>query len=79
MSEVTPEVRFRSYDVALSAAYGAQIGDNTSAGIGLKFIRSNLADQGAGIERGKGVGNSFAADLGFQWRATSNFTFGAAL
>ena len=70
---------FRSYDVALSAAYGAQIGDNTSAGIGLKFIRSNLADQGAGIERGKGVGNSFAADLGFQWRATSNFTFGAAL
>ena len=44
---------------------GAHIGDNTSAGIGLKFIRSNLADAGAGIERGRGVGNSFAADLGF--------------
>lgn len=70
---------FRSYDVALSAAYGAEIGDNSSAGIGLKFIRSNLADQGAGIERGKGVGNSFAADLGLMWRATSHVTIGAAL
>ena len=28
---------FRSYDMALSAAYGADIGDNMSAGIGLKF------------------------------------------
>ena len=70
---------FRSYDVAMSAAYGAHIGDNTSAGIGLKFIRSNLADAGAGIERGRGVGNSFAADLGFLWKPTPSFSFGAAL
>ena len=70
---------FRSYDMALSAAYGADIGDNMSAGIGLKFIRSNLADQGAGIERGKGVGNSFAADFGLLWRLTPSIRFGAAL
>ena len=70
---------FRSYDMALSAAYGADIGDNMSAGIGLKFIRSNVADQGAGIERGKGVGNSFAADLGLLWKATPSLNFGAAL
>ena len=70
---------FRSYDMALSAAYGADIGENMSAGIGLKFIRSNLADQGAGIERGKGVGNSFAADLGLLWKATPSLNFGAAL
>ena len=70
---------FRSYDMALSAAYGAEIGENTSAGIGLKFIRSNLADQGAGIERGKGVGNSFAADLGLLWAVTPSVSFGAAL
>ena len=50
-----------------------------SAGIGLKFIRSNLADQGAGIERGKGVGNSFAADLGYLWHVNPTLTFGAAL
>ncbi|MDP6019330.1 MAG: PorV/PorQ family protein, partial [Candidatus Latescibacteria bacterium] len=61
---------FSSYDLALSGAYGADVSGNLSAGIGLKFIRSNLADQGAGIERGKGVGNSFAADLGLLWRMT---------
>ena len=70
---------FSSFDVALSAAYGSHISDNMSAGIGLKFIRSNLADQGAGIERGKGVGNSFAADLGLLWKLSPTLTFGAAL
>ncbi|MEC8933169.1 MAG: PorV/PorQ family protein [Candidatus Latescibacterota bacterium] len=70
---------FSSYDLALSTAYGADIGDNLSAGIGLKFIRSNLADQGAGIERGKGVGNSFAADLGLLWKITPTLNIGAAL
>ena len=70
---------FSSYDLAISAAYGTDISNNMSAGIGLKFIRSNLADQGAGIERGKGVGNSFAADLGLLWHLTPNLNFGAAL
>ena len=70
---------FSSYDLALSGAYGADISGNLSAGIGLKFIRSNLADQGAGIERGSGIGNSFAADLGLLWRATSSLSLGAAL
>jgi hypothetical protein len=65
--------------MALSGAYGADISNNLAAGIGLKFIRSNLADQGAGIERGKGVGNSFAADLGLLWRATPALSLGAAL
>ena len=70
---------FSSYDLAVAAAYGADIGGNLAAGIGIKFIRSNLADQGAGIEQGKGVGNSFAADLGLQWQATPTVRFGAAL
>ncbi|MBT4496222.1 MAG: PorV/PorQ family protein [Gemmatimonadetes bacterium] len=70
---------FRSYDVALSAAYGAEIGGNMSAGIALKFIRSNLAEQGAGIEKGSGVGNSFAADIGLLWKISPSFSFGAAL
>ena len=56
---------FRSHEVAVSAAYGAQIGNKTTAGISLKFIRSSLAPVGAGRERGEGIGNSFAADLGF--------------
>ena len=74
-----PQGVFSSFDLALSGAYGADISENLSAGIGLKFIRSNLADQGAGIERGSGIGNSFAADLGLLWRATSSLSLGAAL
>ena len=70
---------FSSYDAAVSGAFGADVGDHVSAGIGLKFIRSNLADQGAGLEQGKGVGNSFAADLGMLWRLSPALTFGAAL
>lgn len=70
---------FRSYDMALSTAYGAQIGTNMSAGIGLKFIYSHLANKGAGIEQGDGTGSSFAADLGFLWRPIPSFSLGAAL
>ncbi|SVE36704.1 uncharacterized protein METZ01_LOCUS489558, partial [marine metagenome] len=70
---------FSSYDFSVSAAFGSSISDNLAAGIGLKFIRSNLADQGAGIERGKGVGSSFAVDLGVLWKATPQLNLGAAL
>ncbi len=70
---------FASYDLAFSGAYGADIGEDLAAGIGLKFIRSHLADYGAGIERGKGTGSTFAADLGLLWHATPALTFGAAL
>jgi hypothetical protein len=39
----------------VSGAYGAEIGRNLSAGITLKFIRSNLADVGAGAAAGEAV------------------------
>ena len=70
---------FRSYDLAVSAAYGDRISDGMAAGIGFKFIRSHLAGRGAGIERGKGVGNSFAADLGLLWDISPALRLGAAL
>lgn len=75
----TVQGTFSSYDLAISVAYGAEIGTNLAAGIGLKYIRSNLADQGAGIERGKGVGNSFAADVGLLWRPRPDINIGGAL
>ena len=70
---------FSSYDFSLSGAYGSNISNNLAAGIGLKFIRSHLATQGAGIEQGKGEGSSFAVDLGLLWKATPQLVFGAAL
>ena len=56
--------KFNSYDMALSAAYGAQIGANISAGIGLKFIYSHLAEVGAGKEKGEGHGQQFCRGSG---------------
>ena len=70
---------FSSYDAAISAAYGSEIADNMSVGIGMKFIRSNLAEQGAGSEQGEGIGSSFATDLGLLWKLSPSLTFGAAL
>jgi len=63
------------YDVAVSAAYGLEIADNMSVGIGLKFIRSRLSPD----FHGKGVGNSFATDLGLLWKISPTMTFGTAL
>jgi len=73
------EGNFRSFDMALSVAYGADIGNNLSAGIGLKYIHSHLADKGAGREKGSGVGDSFAVDVGLLWKPSPVLSFGAAL
>jgi len=58
------EGRFTSYDAVISAAYGSPITESVSAGVAMKIIQSHLADRGAGIEKGKGTGYSFAVDLG---------------
>ena len=69
---------FSSYDVAVSAAYGSEIADNMSAGIGLKFIRSI-----AGHSFLHGVSQYwhryFATDLGLLWKISPTMTFGTAL
>ncbi len=55
---------FQSFDLALSASYGGFISKNLAGGITAKVIRSQLAERGAGEEKGKGIGSSFAADFG---------------
>lgn len=60
---------FRAYDLAIGLSYAYELRPmEMSVGTTIKYIRSNLADQGAGIEQGKGVGNSFALDFGFLWQ-----------
>lgn len=53
---------FNSYDLALTLTYAYSMGD-FSAGISAKYIRSKIAAVGA-RRVGKGVGSSFAVDLG---------------
>jgi len=61
---------FSAFDIAAGATYGYQISDNMGAGIGFKFIYSDLApgETYAGAGGGKGRGISYAFDLGFMYK-----------
>lgn len=74
------EGTFSSYDAVLSWGYGAKVFERTSLGITMKLIYSHLADVGAGKEKGKGVGSTFAADLGVLYEPPiQGLKIGAAL
>lgn len=66
-----PLGEFSSYDIAFTASYGTTITDNFAMGVNLRYIRSNLAPQGQGAERGSGKANAFSFDLGLLY----NFPF----
>ncbi len=72
---------FHSYDAAFTAAYGSPINNKLGIGVAAKFIYSHLADQGAGAEKGSGIGTSMAVDLGIMYRQifTRGLTLAATL
>jgi len=76
-----PTGTFHSYDVAFTGAYGSPVDNNLGIGVGAKFIYSHLADQGAGAEKGSGVGTTLAIDVGAMYRNafTRGLSFGATL
>ena len=56
---------FKSFDVAGSISYGVEMSKNWDMGMTLKGVYSSLAPGGgAGSEKGKGVGSTFAVDFG---------------
>lgn len=59
---------FDSWEAAIAASYAYRASDNLSLGMNLKYIHSRLADQGAGLEKGKGTGQSMALDVGLLWK-----------
>lgn len=59
---------FHSWDLAVTFCYGTQVTPHLGLGVGMKYIHSNLAPMGAGQEKGKGVGSSFAVDFGLLYR-----------
>jgi long-subunit fatty acid transport protein len=63
--EDSPEIlgEFSSYEFALSGTYGTLLNEYWGVGLGLRYIRSNLSDVGAGAEKGEGKANAFAFDL----------------
>jgi hypothetical protein len=69
---------FDSYEMAFAFSYGAKVNPNLSTGLSTKIVYSHLSDRGAGMERGKGSGSSFALDMGLLYRI-KRLTLGSAL
>ena len=71
---------FDSYEMAFTFSYGTRLSPNMSTGLSAKVIYSRLAEFGAGMEKGKGSGSSFALDAGLLYRTPiRKLTLGAAL
>lgn len=73
---------FHSWDLAVSLSYATKLNPHLGLGVGVRYIHSNLAPLGAGEEKGKGVGSSFAVDVGVLYKfpfVNDRIAFGANL
>jgi len=55
---------FNSNEWAISLGYATLLSENLGVGLNFRFIRSNLAQVEVGNQKGVGVANAFAVDLG---------------
>ena len=72
---------FTAYEMAATGAYGSQVTENLSLGVGVKFVYSHLSPLGAGQEKGSGIASVFAFDIGvlYKWRRFPGLQLGANL
>jgi len=61
--------QFTSNEVAVTGSYGMKLKDNLGLGVNLKFVLSRLSPVEVGTEKSKGVGSTFAIDVGMLWRS----------
>lgn len=66
---------FTSYEVAPTVAYGTELMKDMGFGVALKFVRVDLAPADKTLDRAKGAGSTFGADLGVlyklpQWKSS---------
>jgi len=66
----TPIGTFSSWEMAVALSYATKLNPNLGLGVNARYIHSALAPIGAGAEKGKGVGSSFAADIGLLYNAS---------
>ena len=56
---------FTSNEMAFTGSYAVKVKDNLGVGVNLKFVYSRLSPiEGVSAEKGKGIGSTFAIDLG---------------
>ncbi len=72
---------FQSWDLAVTLSYATKISSNFGFGVGARYIHSHLAPIGAGTEKGKGIADGFALDIGvlYQNLLIHGLSFGANL
>lgn len=56
--------RFTSNEIAVTGSYALKARENLGVGVNMKFVYSRLSPVQVDAERGKGVGSTFAVDLG---------------
>ncbi|MBM4116748.1 PorV/PorQ family protein [bacterium] len=60
-----PEGTFKSFEFSPGLSYGVRLDENTAIGLGLKYVRVDLAPADAAPDKaGEGAGGSVAVDLG---------------
>ncbi|MBI3004090.1 MAG: type IX secretion system outer membrane channel protein PorV [Ignavibacteriales bacterium] len=64
---------FKGYEFALTAGYGTKLSSDLGIGVNTRFIYSNIAPFGAGVEKGRGVSSGFSFDVGFLYKPVSMF------
>lgn len=71
---------FSSFELMGSVSYGATMTDNFALGLTLKSIYSKLSESGQEAEEGKGVGSTFAVDIGAMYKTpVRGLTLGATI
>jgi len=61
--------KFSSNEYSIALTYGTKLAENWSVGLGMRYIRSNLAGGvQVGAEQGEGVANAFSFDLATLYR-----------
>ncbi len=59
---------FSSNEVAVSGSYAVKAQENLGIGVNLKYVLSRLSPVQVGTEQSKGVGSTFAVDLGVLYK-----------
>ncbi len=72
---------FNSWDLAVTLSYATKLSEKLGFGISARYIHSHLAPIGAGTEKGKGIADGFALDVGILYRdlLIRGLSFGANL
>lgn len=60
--------RFTSNEFAITGSYGLKLSQGQGFGVNLKLAYSRLSDVQVDAEEGKGVGTTFAVDLGYLYK-----------